>query len=43
MGERYRMIEKDNNTAAEFYVKACDAIEKDFDHLTLARALVPRC
>jgi uncharacterized protein len=25
MGERYRMIERDNKTAAEFYVKACDS------------------
>ena len=25
MGERYRMVERDNKTALKFYVKACDA------------------
>jgi uncharacterized protein len=25
MGERYRMIERDNKTALKFYIKACDA------------------
>jgi hypothetical protein len=25
MGERYRIIERDNKIASEFYVKACDA------------------